>query len=370
MRSLKLMGHLLAEGPFHEIHEMHEKYLAALLSIGRLPQSVRMVQLGGEPLPAGLVDRIYEQGMAGEVIDVYGPTETIVYATCAVRGIGAPATIGRPIANTKIYLLDPWLQPVPIGVPGELYVGGDSVARGYLGDAVRTAACFLPDPFNGVPGSRMYRTGDFARYRADGNLEFIGRRDNQIKVRGIRIELGEIESVLATHPAVLQSAVVARPDAQGERQLAAYVVVDPSRSLGKDDLRRFLRRKLPDYMVPPLFIVLDRLPQLSTGKVDRRALPIAVEVAPVATKDNDDRCPRSSAEKVLLDLWRQVLGVENVGIRDSFFDLGGHSLLALRLAAALQASFRIKVPVQLVFDNPTVEEQAVEIERILLADPE
>jgi hypothetical protein len=220
----------------------------------------------------------------------------------------------------------------------------------------------VPDPFSAVPGIRMYRTGDFARYRSDGNLEFLGRRDNQVKVRGVRIELGEVEAALASHSAVLQAAATTHRDVRGEPELAAYVVADPSRHLGANDLRRFLRRKLPAAMVPEHIVFLDSLPVTNNGKIDRSALPRPPERAPGPPRPLE--LPRTGTERALADLWCQVLGLEQVGTNCDFFEVGGQSLIALRLGALIRNTFQLKSSARFVFDNPTVEKQARAIDEL------
>ena len=217
------------------------------------PPSVRTVNLAGEPLSDALVQQLYQRETIQQVFDLYGPSEDTTYSTYALRKSGGPATIGRPIANTQIYILDSHLQPVPLGVPAELYIGGAGLARGYLNRPELTAEKFIPDPFSNEPGARLYQTGDLARYLPDGNIEFLGRLDHQVKIRGFRIELGEIETALNTYPAVREAVVVAREDSPGDKRLVAYVVLGQEQALTISDLRGFLKQKLPDYMVPFCF---------------------------------------------------------------------------------------------------------------------
>ncbi|HYH79872.1 MAG TPA: amino acid adenylation domain-containing protein, partial [Longimicrobium sp.] len=319
----------------------------------------RTLFCGGEPLPAALVEEARAAG-AGEVVNLYGPTEATIDSTSHVCGLdGRAPSIGRPIANARIYVLDPRGEPAPVGVAGELHVGGAGVARGYLGRAGLTAERFVADPFSPGAGARMYRTGDLGRWRADGTLEFLGRTDFQVKIRGFRIEPGEIEAALLEHAGVRECAVLAREDA-GEKRVVAYVVGD----VETDALRAHVRRSLPEFMVPSAFVFLDALPLTPNGKLDRRALP-APELASAG-----DRyvAPRTPVEEVLAEIWADVLRLERVGVHDSFFDLGGHSLLIIRLLADIQATFDLEISIRTVFSMPTLEAMAGEIERRIYED--
>jgi surfactin family lipopeptide synthetase A len=267
--------------------------------------------------------------------------------------------IGRPIANTQLYILDPVLQPVPIGIPGELYIGGDGLARGYLNRPDLTAEKFIPNPFGSEPGARLYKTGDLARHRPDGNLEFLGRLDHQVKLRGFRIELGEIEAVLGGHPAVREAVVVVREDVPGDMRLVAFVVSDQEPAPASRELRAFLQAKLPDYMIPSVFIRLDILPLTPNGKVDRRALPAPDQARPAP--EDAFVAPRTPVEEGLARIWAQVLGLEQVGIHDNFFELGGHSLLAMRVISRLRDTFHMELPLRSLFEAPTVAGLALTI---------
>ena len=291
--------------------------LNGYLQVGRLPVSVRTVSLAGEPLPRALVQRLYEIPSIKSVFNLYGPSEDTVFSTFALssREDEHAPPIGRPVTNTDVYVLDKDLTPVPVGVVGELYIGGAGLARGYLGRPALTAERFIPHPYSTRPGARLYRTGDLVRYRPDGNLEFLGRGDHQVKVRGFRIELGEIEAALAKHPAVGACVVVAREDTPGEKQLVAYVVTGGAPEAEPRELREYLQERLPSYMVPTAFVQLAALPVTSNGKLDRRALP-----APLRDRDlvgDEYVAPRTSVETVLAGIWAEVLGLERVGVHDN-----------------------------------------------------
>jgi amino acid adenylation domain-containing protein len=325
--------------------------LGALPAGGSLP--CRTLFCGGEPLSAALVAEARSAGV-GEVVNLYGPTEATIDSTwhpCAAGDGRAPA-IGRPVANARMYVLDARGEPAPMGVAGELYVGGAGVARGYLGRAGLTAERFVPDPFSREGGARMYRTGDLGRWRADGTLEYLGRTDFQVKVRGFRIELGEIEAALLEHEGVRECAVVVRDDA-GEKRVVAYVVGDAE----AEALRAHVRQSLPEYMVPAAFVPLERLPLTPNGKLDRKALP-----APEYAGDADRYvAPRTPTEEVLAGIWAEVLKVERVGVHDNFFALGGHSLLAVTLVERMRRH-GVRADVRALFTTPTVAELAAAAE--------
>ncbi|MEW2493516.1 amino acid adenylation domain-containing protein [Streptomyces nodosus] len=308
------------------------------------------VLVGGEPVPAGLAARLRE--LAAEVTNVYGPTETTVWSTSALLSDrpGLPP-IGRPIANTRVYVLDSALSPTPVGVPGDLYLAGDGVARGYAGRAGLTAERFTADPF-GAPGSRMYRTGDVARWADDGRLEFVGRVDDQVKIRGFRVEPGEIEAVLTEHEDISRATVVTRPDESGENRLAAYLVPAPGRTVpAVDALRAHAATRLPDYMLPAVFVPLDALPLTPNGKVDRAALP-APDFAALVTRQG----PRTPQEEILCGLFAEMLNLTSVGVHDNFFELGGHSLHATRVVSRIRSVFEVELPLRELWEAPTVAE--------------
>jgi len=323
-----------------------------LVRVDGVSASVRTVNLAGEPLQTQLVEQIYRQETVEQVFDLYGPSEDTTYSTYVLRSATGPATIGRPIANTQVYLLDAHLNSVPVGVPGELYIGGDGVVRGYLCRPALTAERFIPDPFSEEAGARLYRTGDLARYLPDGNIEFLGRIDHQVKVRGYRIELGEIEAVLGQQPSVRETVVLAREDEPGDKRLVAYVVPNDEHEPAVSELRRFLQKKLPEYMVPSAFVTLEALPLTPNGKVDRRTLPAPDRVR--SELEGVFVAPRTPAEEVLAGIWAQVLGVEQVGVYDSFFELGGHSLLATQVVSRIRQAFQVELPLRDFFGIPTV----------------
>jgi amino acid adenylation domain-containing protein len=317
--------------------------------------SLRTVIVAGETCPVDVVVRHRGALPLARLFNEYGPTEATVWTTvhdCSAKEPGRVVPIGRPIANTRVYLLDRFLNPVPVGVPGELYVGGPGVSAGYHNAPERTAERFLPDPFGEEIGGRLYMTGDLARYRPDGVIELLGRVDQQVKVRGFRVEPGEIEAVLASHPGLRQAVVLAREEAPGDQRLIAYVVPGPEATPFAAELRDFLRAKLPDYLVPAAFVVLDALPRTPNGKIDRRALP-ATDRRGLGSPGRVV-APRTPIEEVLVGIWRDVLGVERVGIDDNFFDLGGHSLLATRVITRVRQALHVEVPLRVLFETPTV----------------
>ncbi|HOT90215.1 MAG TPA: amino acid adenylation domain-containing protein [Anaerolineae bacterium] len=286
----------------------------------------------------------------------YGPTESHVVTAHTLTG--PPETwpplppIGRPITNARIHVLDADLRPVPPGEPGELHIGGDCLARGYLRHPALTAARFIPDPFSSTPGARLYKTGDLARVGASGDIEFLGRIDHQVKVRGFRIELGEIEVALAQHPAIQEAAVVVREDTPGAPRLVAYVVSSQTPPPSATELRRFLGQTMPDYMLPATFVVMDTLPLTPSGKINRRALPSPDNARPAL--EQAYVAPRNAIEATLARIWADALGLERVGVYDNFFELGGHSLLAGRIVAQLRDAMRVELSMHVIFEAQTV----------------
>jgi amino acid adenylation domain-containing protein len=323
--------------------------------------SLEQLLVGGEALSVSHIRRAWDHLPNVEIINGYGPTEATVFACSYLIRSKPDATatsipIGRPIGNTRAYILDRNLQPVPIGVNGELYLGGPGVARGYRNRPELTAEKFIPDPFSKDPGARLYKTGDLARYLAGGNIDFLGRIDDQVKVRGFRIELGEIEATLRRHEGVRDAAVLLHTDSHGEKRLSAFVAREPATALSAEEVLRFLRQELPEFMVPSRCCVMDRLPMTSSGKVDRQVL--AAMCMPVGEISSATVPPRTSLEKELVQIWEQLLDVRPVGIRDNFFDLGGHSLLAIRLIAKIEETFGKRLPVAALLGAPTIEQLA------------
>lgn len=327
------------------------------------PHSVRTVILGGERVLPQMVRRWAESiGTDVRLINTYGPTEATVAATWSdLTGLGAgeelvgDPPIGRPIPQTSVYVLDRHQQPVPVGVAGELYIGGQGVARGYRGRPDLTEAKFIPDPFSRFPGARMYRTGDVVRWRPDGQLEYRGRADRQVKIRGYRIELEEIEAVLNRHPDLERAVVEVREDQPGDKRIVAFMVPRPNARLGLAELREQLRGHLPAHMMPSAFIELDRLPLTANGKVDRKALQVAADSrASKVELTSEFLAPRTPTEQVLADIWGEILQLRDVGVHDHFFELGGHSLLATQLVSRVQSLFRITLPLRQVFERPTI----------------
>ncbi|HEY0736992.1 MAG TPA: amino acid adenylation domain-containing protein, partial [Herpetosiphonaceae bacterium] len=374
--------------------------IAEILSSGSLPPGVRVVNLAGEPLAQMLSDQLYALGTVQHVYNLYGPSEDTTYSTFSRVTPGVPPAIGRPLPNSQVYVLDAYLQPAPIGVPGEVYLGGDGLARGYLGRPELTAEKFIPDPFSQAPGKRLYRTGDLACYQPDGQLMFLGRIDHQIKLRGFRIELGEIEAVLRRHPAVREAVVLVR-----DERLVAYVVgeqtnkagalwakeqkstmtppspitdeAEARRGVGKGGwrdeglpsiLRAFLSERLPGYMIPSTFMQLDVLPLTPNGKIDRRALSALAIMRQPASEAL--LMPRDSLELQLVHIWEELLDVRPIGVTDNFFNLGGHSLLSVRLRERIRERFGYELPLTLVFQGPTIEQLAQTLRQEPVQQPE
>jgi amino acid adenylation domain-containing protein len=342
------------------------------------PESLREVVTAGEQLKITHYLKSMFEKLEGCALDNhYGPSESHVASAFRLEGAAGCwpelPPIGRPIANTQLYALDEEMQLVPLGVTGELFIGGGSLSRGYLSRADATAEKFIPHPFSRRPGARLYRTGDVVRRLPDGNLEFLGRNDEQVKVRGYRIEPGEVEAALAAHPAVGESVVQVQPDSLGERRLVAYVAgAGPELSVG--ELREFLGGKLPDYMLPSVFVLMDRFPLTPSGKVNRQALPPPQTLPP--ERASAYAAPETRTEQALADIWTQVLGVEQVGTEDNFFELGGHSLLATQALARARRVLGVEIPLRQLFEQPTVkglaryaEDKAQSVEGSKLSPP-
>jgi non-ribosomal peptide synthetase component E (peptide arylation enzyme) len=331
--------------------------MSALVRMGAVPATVRVVNLAGEALSPGLAQEVYGLEQVESLYNLYGPSEDTTYSTWerVERTELANVPIGKPVSNTRAYVVDEGLQIVPIGVAGELLLGGEGLARGYLKRAEFTAERFIPDPFSDQAGDRLYRTGDLCRYKADGRLEYLGRLDHQVKVRGYRIELGEIEAVLSAHEKVSEAVVIAGEE-NGEKRLVAYVVGEAETT----ELKRYLQERLPEYMIPSAWLKLDALPLTTNGKVDRCALP--VPGATIRTEPEDTYvAPRTPVEEMFASIWSEVLKVEKVGIYDNFFELGGHSLLATQVLARVRSVYNVEVPLRRLFESPTVARLAVAV---------
>lgn len=329
-----------------------------LLAAGWQGKSDLKMLCGGEALTPDLAAQLLTRG--AELWNLYGPTETTIWSTVhRVETAASPISIGRAIANTQLYVLDAQRQLVPLGVPGELYIGGDGLAQGYLNRPELTAEKFVPHPFADSP-AKLYRTGDLVRYRADGTLECLGRFDHQIKLRGFRIELGEIEAVLVQHTAIQAVAVIAYPEDPANPQLIAYVVLHPDQAVTSQELRQYLKQKLPTYMVPATFVVLDQLPLTPNGKLDRQALPTPTGIN---VDSNTQIPPRTPTEQKLHTIWCRVLTLSQASVMDNFFDLGGHSLLAMQLIAQVREQFQLEVSLQRLFEYPTIAQLAAYIDQ-------
>jgi amino acid adenylation domain-containing protein len=330
--------------------------IARLIQRGPLPESVCTVNLAGEALKEPLVSEVYGAGNVKRVNNLYGPTETTTYSSWTTVSERGEITIGRAVANTQLYVLDSELELVPQGVLGELYIAGAGVSHGYWKHPDQTAERFLPDPFSKFGGERMYRTGDVVRWRSNRELEYLGRADHQVKVRGYRIELEEIASVLGRHPDVYESVVIVKEHA-GDKRLAAYASARPGAEATEDALKEYLEKRLPRYMVPSSITLLETLPKTPNGKIDRKALPNPDRIGHAAVQK-----PRNDVEKKIVEIWQEVLGVEQVGIEDDFFALGGHSLLATQIMVRVEDFFKTSIPLSKLFESPTVAAMARSIE--------
>ena len=324
---------------------------------------------GGESLSSDLATQLIAR--SGELWNMYGPTETTIWSTIErVETADAGILIGRPIQNTQAYILDRNLEPLPAGIPGELFIGGLGLALGYLHQPELTAERFLPNPFSSEPGSRMYRTGDVARYREDGRIECFGRLDHQVKIRGFRIEVAEIESVLKQHPSVGECVVIATDVGAGDKRLVAVITaVDPEAPPRTKELERFLKQQLPEYMIPSTIAIFERLPLTPNGKVDRKVLALNDYTTIEQQEPQQVKDPTTAQELQLLQIWQRVLSRQNIGIRDNFFDLGGHSLLAVRLVAEINKLLDINFTLPMFFLNPTIEDLAQVLRKKHLLTP-
>ncbi len=337
-------------------------FFKSILSAGQHLPTLRNIHLGGEALTPDFVNTVFESvDESCAIHNGYGPTEASI--NCSIHTIAGRASlpktaastvpIGRTTANNRHYILDPHGNPVPAGVPGELYVGGPALAHSYLHRPALTAERFLPDPFSKTPGARMYRTGDLVRFLHDGNVEFLGRMDHQVKIRGLRIELGEIEAVLTMHPAVKESLVMVGKTQKDDPYLVAYLILNPATAaIDADELRRFLREKLPSYMVPSVFVTVPAWPLTSSGKIDRKALP---QPDGAMSTQHTYVAPRTPTEEKLAEIWQYVLKRERIGVHDDFFALGGHSLLATQVVSRIRQTFGVELPLTVFFDKSTME---------------
>jgi uncharacterized Fe-S cluster-containing radical SAM superfamily protein len=322
--------------------------------------TIQNLLIGGEAFPVSLAKQL-ENIVPGKLLNMYGPTETTIWSsTERVENVEHTVSIGRPIANTEFYVCDRHMQPLPVGVPGELFIGGRGVVRGYFNRPELTEERFIPHPFKTGTNSRLYRTGDLVRYMPDGKIEFLGRLDYQVKIRGNRIELGEIETVLEQHPAVRESVVIAREDTPGDQRLVAYLTAESDPAPSVNTLRNFLQETLPDFMMPSAFVFLKALSLTPNGKVNRGALAIPDSVRPNLEKEYET--PRSATEKALATLWTQVLGIEQIGLHDNFFDLGGHSLAVVQVNTRIRQTFNVELPLQTFSKASTLAHVAQKLE--------
>jgi amino acid adenylation domain-containing protein len=364
-----LFGEYVKRHPV-DVLKITPSHLSSLLAspegAGLLPR--KYLILGGEAASWDLVRKVQQSGKCA-IINHYGPTEATV--GCCTFSVAendvsawnaATVPIGRPIANDRIYILDQRMQPVPVGVPGELCIGGAGIVKGYLNQPQQTAERFVKDIFSQESNARLYRTGDLARFLPDGNVEFLGRIDQQVKIRGFRVEPAEIENLLKNHPAVQQTVVVPQDDKSGDKRLVAYVVASKKPAPSADELRSFLQEKLPEYMVPSAVVHLENLPLTRNGKVDVAALPSPDQVGSLT--ERIVIAPRNPVEEGLVEIWRQVLQLDQIGVQDNFFDLGGHSLLATQVISRVRSTFRVQLPLRSLFESPTVAGLAEQIAQV------
>ena len=350
-----------------KITPAHLELLGKQIGADEAPGMAKAFVIGGENLLAETLQLWRDHAPATRLFNEYGPTETVV--GCCVHEVkttdprSGSVIIGKPIANTQLYVLDENMHPLPAGVAGELYIGGAGVGLGYLNRADLTAERFVPDQFSGASGGRLYKSGDLARYRSDGTLEYLGRADDQVKIRGYRIELGEIEAALAAAPNVQSCAVLAREDEPGNKQLVGYVVARDNEFPATGELQTFLEQSLPEYMVPAQFVFLDSLPLTPNGKIDRKALP-----APTKVTTGAGGPPRSETEKMVAAIWTELLRVEGIGIEDDFFDLGGQSITAVGLVARLRTAFNFNIELATLFERPTIAGLAEAIDVLVLTN--
>jgi len=329
--------------------------------------SLKRIICSGEALSHDLKQRLLQCLPDAELYNLYGPTEATIdvsWWNCRQQTDKAMVPIGRPVANTQLLILDNHLNLMPIGAPGELYIGGVQLARGYLNRPELTQERFIPNPFPKIPSQRLYKTGDRCRYLSDGSIEYLGRLDSQIKLRGYRIELGEIESILTQHQQIQQAIVLLTENHPGHECLVAYLVATSTANLCIDDLRDHLKNQLPDYMIPSAFVCLDQLPLMANGKIDRKALPRPSDERLVTAQTYI--APRTPIEELLCQIWQDVLSVDKVGVNDNFFDLGGHSLLGTMVMSRVASLFGIDFPLLFLFELPTIANLAQSIENHLI----
>jgi acyl-coenzyme A synthetase/AMP-(fatty) acid ligase/acyl carrier protein len=355
----------------HAVPGLMRRFVSVARETAASGRQLRLVLVGGEAVAPELLAEMQDVWSSADVRVLYGPTEaTIICAGYDVSREGAidHQMIGRPLPNTVLRILDQAGKLVPIGVDGEICIGGAGLSRGYRERADLTAESFVPDEYSTCAGARIYRTGDRGRYLPDGNIEFTGRMDEQVKVRGFRIELGEIESVLREHESVNEAVVIALEDKGNEKRLAAYVVTAQGASRNISELRNSLKERLPDYMIPSAFVYLDALPLTSHGKIDRRALPAPDAERPALAEAFI--APRTPTEKSLASIWTKLLGINRVGINDNYFELGGDSLLATQLVSQLRGVFEVELPLVNLFQYPTLAELATSIEEAIIEQME
>ncbi|WP_292766899.1 non-ribosomal peptide synthetase, partial [Nostoc sp. NOS(2021)] len=367
-QSMECLGNALRNGSNYSLVKITPAQLQLLekhLSSSEAAGKTRALIIGGENLLAESITFWQNFAPSTILVNEYGPTETVVgcciYQVPKGEMLSGSVPIGHAIANTELYVLNQYHKPVPIGVPGELYIGGLGLARGYFNRLELTAEKFIPNPFSEQPGARLYKTGDLVCYRLDGNLEFLGRIDNQVKVRGFRIELGEIEGLLKQHPSVRETIVMAREDVPGDQRLVAYVVSKSDATPIPSELRSYLKQHLPEYMLPSAFVLMDALPLTTNGKVDRRALPAPDQTRPELQETFVAPC--TAIEEILAGIWAQILGLEEVGIHNNFFELGGHSLLATQVISQVRKVFQQEVSLRRLFEQPTIAGLAKDIEQ-------
>jgi len=340
--------------------------MAEMVRAGAIPKNILTVNLAGEALKSGLVKEVQREGVR-KIYNLYGPSEDTTYSTYGqiVSTEEPNCPIGKPISNAQAYILDGEGSVQPVGVIGEIHLSGDGLARGYMNKADLTAAAFVPNPYGRQGGERLYRTGDLGRHLPDGSLQFIRRKDEQVKVRGYRIELGEIESALNEHPEVSEAAVVAREDFAGHKRLVGYLVMEAWAELNVAEVRWYLKERLPEYMVPGLYFQLDEMPRTPNGKLNKHALP---EPEGLRTETRKYKEPRTDVERTLVAVWEKALGMEGIGIDDNFFELGGHSLLGSQVVSGIMSAFGIDLPLRVVFEAPTIEQMAFVILKLMAQD--